>query len=167
MAKTRWLQAACAVTMLAAVPAFAQSNNPIGQTGANGSGSPQVSPGGTTPQGSNSYGTMAQDNANAGSGAQAQTGSQYGTQPRMHHSASNAHSRHMMHSSRTDASQNASVDQLNDQSLQAARQGQAFNGPTGAGMSGGSMSDMPGGSMSGGATSGGSMPSGGASSGNR
>jgi hypothetical protein len=84
----------------------------------------------------------------------------------MHRSAMGTHSRHMMSSSRTDTSQNAAVDQLNDQSLRAARQGQAFNA-TGGGMQGGgssgtmndtsgsmnnpsgSMNDMSGGSMSG------------------
>ena len=50
-----------------------------------------------------------------------------------HRSAMMGHSDHMMHG-RTDTSQDAAVDQLNDQSYRAAQQGQAFSASnTGAG----------------------------------
>lgn len=58
----------------------------------------------------------------------------------------------MMHG-KADTSQDSSVDQLNEQSLQAARSGQAFNagGSGNTSMQGGSgsMNDMSGGSMTG------------------
>ena len=53
---------------------------------------------------------------------------------------------------RNGGSQNGEVDRLNDQSYQAARSGQAFNGSAPGDMStpsgSGSMNDMSGGSMS-------------------
>jgi hypothetical protein len=162
MAKTRLLHAACTVAMLAAVPAFAQSSNTAGQTGS--SAMPQTPSGQTATPNTNSYGTMSQNNSMAPADQNMETGTT--RHSGMHRSAMGTHSRHMMSSSRTDTSQNAAVDQLNDQSLRAARQGQAFNA-TGGGMQGGgssgtmndtsgsmnnpsgSMNDMSGGSMSG------------------
>jgi hypothetical protein len=164
MATTRLLHAACTVAMLAAVPAFAQSSNTAGQTGS--SAMPQTQSGQTSTQGANTYGTMSQNNSMSPSNQDMDTSGHSGT----HRSA---HSRQMMHSSRTDTSQNAAVDQLNDQSLRAARQGQAFNA-TGGGMQGGGSGTMndTSGSMSGSSgsmndMSGGSMSGSGSMSGNR
>lgn len=166
MAKTRLLHAACTVAMLAAVPAFAQSNSTAGQTGSNAM--PQTPSGQTATPSTNQYGTMSQNNsmAPANQNMDTEPANRSGT----HRSAMGTHSRHTMSSSRTDTSQNAAIDQLNDESLRAARQGQAFNA-TGGGMQGGSsgtmsgtsgsmnspsgsMNDMSGGSMSGGSMSG-------------
>lgn len=160
MAKTRLLQAVCTVAMLAAMPAFAQSSNTAGQTGS--SAMPQTQSGQTATPGTNTYGTMSQNNSMAPANQDMDTSGNSS----MHHSAMGTHSRHMMHSSRTDTSQDSAVDQLNDQSLRAARQGQAFNATGGSdmqsgasgsmndtsgsmGRSSGSMNDMSGGSMSG------------------
>ena len=161
MAKTRLLHAVCTAAMLAAVPAFAQSNNPPGQTGSSATGMPQTpsgqaaTPGATVPATPNNYGTMSQSGASQ-SGSMTPThqsmDSGSGNPSTMHRSAMGTHSQRMMHSRQQGASQNTAVDQLNDESLRAARQGQAFNGTTGAGMpggSGGSMNDMSGGSNSG------------------
>lgn len=65
-----------------------------------------------------------------------QTGSSSGsTGSHAAHRSSTAHRGGATHS-RTDTSQDAAVDQLNDQSYQAARQGQAYNGaaPSSGGM---------------------------------
>jgi hypothetical protein len=125
MQKNRLLQAVCAVAMLAAMPAFGQSNTP---------------PAGAEP-------------ADTGNMAAPAAGESHTT----HHSA-RAHRTGAMHSGKTDASQNADVDRLNEQSYQAAQKGEAFGGggpdqgssgmtrPNGSG----NMNTMPGGPMPGG-----------------
>jgi hypothetical protein len=77
-----------------------------------------------------------------------------------HHSAM-AHPTGAMHSAKSDSSQDASIDRLNDQSYQAAEKGQAFasrgtdTGSAGTAKPGsGHMNDMSGGSMSGSSKSG-------------
>ena len=156
MAKTRLMQAVCTAAILAAVPALAQSNNPPGQTGSSATGMPQTpsgqaaTPGATVPATPNNYGSMSQNGATTPTNQGMDN--ENGARSSMHRSAMGTHSQRMMHSRRQGASQNTAVDQLNDESLRAARQGQAFNGTTGAGMSGGSgggMNDMSGGSNSG------------------
>ena len=129
MLKTRLLQAVCTVAMLAAVPAFAQSNT------ANQARRPRT------------RGNM---------GAPAAEGSHA-----THHSA-RAHRTGAMHSGKTDSSQNAAVDRLNEQSYQAAQKGEAFGGggsdQGSAGMTkpggSGDMNGMPGGSTPGSDTTG-------------
>lgn len=124
MLKTRLLQAVCAVAMLAAVPAFAQSNT-------ENQAAPPADTGNT--------------------GAPAAEGSHA-----THHST-RAHRTSAMHSGKTDSSQNAAVDRLNEQSYQAAQKGEAFGGGgSDQGSSGmtkpggsGDMNTMPGGSTSG------------------
>jgi hypothetical protein len=54
------------------------------------------------------------------------TSSDSGASGSMHRSAMNGHQMGAMHG-RSDTSQNAAVDQLNDQSYQAAQSGQAFS----------------------------------------
>jgi hypothetical protein len=141
MLKTRLLQAACAAAMLAAVPAFAQTNTPPAGTG-NPTPDHQSMP--------NNKSSMAPANKD-GLGASAKED--------MHstHRSAMAHPAHMMHSGKTDTSQNAAVDSLNEKSYQAAQNGQ----PAGGGMNDnastgtpkpggtGSMNDMSGGSMTG------------------
>ena len=137
MTKTRLIQAVCTVALLAAAPAaFAQTNTAPGAAGA-----------GNVP---NAPGAAAPSDTTTMSPAE-----RMGSDHRMHH-AEMGHTGRSMHS-RADTSQDSAVDQLNDQSLQAARSGQAYNGggssggmmsPTGS-QSGtsGSMNDMSGGSM--------------------
>jgi hypothetical protein len=160
MANTRLLQAVCTVAMLAAVPAFAQMNTPPGATGPGGTPNPaahRAMPGQTSGSGSSmapaakdGLGTSASDESHAT------------------HRSAMAHPMGMKHG-RTDASQHDAVNNLNDQSYQAAQKGEAFGGRGSDAASsdmtkpGGSrgMNDMSGGSMSGsgGSMSGGAMPS--------
>ena len=127
MARTRLLSAVCAVSLLATVPAFAQSSP---QTGDAGSGSAAPAGGTTAPA----------DKMGSSGGSHAMMD---------HHST--MHPRNGMHAMGS-RSQNGEVDRLNDRSYQAARSGQAFNGSVPGDMStpsgSGSMSDMSGGSMS-------------------
>jgi hypothetical protein len=115
MAKARLLQAACAVALLAATPAFAQPTTT----------QPNMAPADKMDQ--------------TGGGMDSHS---------THRSAMSGHSG--MHA-RNDSSQNAAVDQLNDQSFQAAQRGQSFSGSD-SGSSGvmspasGSMNGMSGGS---------------------
>lgn len=166
MAKARLLQAICTVAMLAAVPAFAQQTTGPGQ-GATGdstmttpSGAPAANPG------SMNNGSMAQSGmSDQGNGSMAPMPGH----ARMHNGM--GHSRRAMRGGATDSSQNATVDQLNDQSLRAAQQGRTFSAASDTGAMGGSaassgtMNDMSGGSMSGGSMSSGSPSGSGAMSG--
>lgn len=148
MINTRLLQSACTVAMLAASPVFAQSNTPTGATGAGGAPNTptmhEAMPGGTTAT------------STAGGDSAASTAhSRHMSMPR-HHSAG------MMHRGKGDTSQDAAVDQLNQQSYQAAQQGHSFSGTGSTGgataaPSGAGMRDMNGGSTSGGGMSGGKM----------
>ncbi|WP_428534798.1 hypothetical protein [Rhodopila sp.] len=105
MLKTRLLQAACTVAMLAAVPALAQTSAPASNAPADSTAAPSTE-------------------------APASPGRAMGGHP-MHHSAM-GHSHAMMHG-RSDTSQNADVDRLNEQSYQAAQQGQTYGGVGGSG----------------------------------
>ena len=100
MAKARLLQAACTVAMLAASPVFAQTNTPTGDTGAGGSAN--------TP--TTNEATPANTPPNTTSHSSGMT--------RRHNMA--------MKTSRSNTSQDAAVDRLNEQSLQAAQQGFFF-----------------------------------------
>ena len=174
MLKIRLLQAACTVAMLAAVPAFAQTNTPPGATGSTGAANPvehQAMPG----KNSASDSRMAPANK-GGMGASASEEGRAMHRSMMAHPMG-GHTMGMKHG-QTDSSQDDAVNNLNDQSYQAAQKGQAFGSgasdsgsggmtkPGGSGrmngMSGGSMSGGPmsGGSMSGGPMSGGSMSGG-------
>jgi hypothetical protein len=154
MTKTRMLQAVCTFAMLAATPALAQTQNPgSGMTGPNGQPNPAV-------QQPSSAGMAPADN---GSGAAA-SGDSHVT-----HRSAMAHHTGMMHS-RTDRSQDAAVDQLNEQSYQAAQRGQMFGADSGSGSMGSPSMSGPGsmgssgasgpGTLGSGDTSGGSMPAG-------
>lgn len=158
MAKTHLLQAVCTVALLAAAPAFAQTNTQMGTTGAGM---------GTTGAGGAPNSAMSHDMGPADSSGSGSHAAMMGK-----HHASMMHDSGAMHARNSDRSQDAAVDQLNDRSYQAAHQGQAFNGsgtsgsmmeqPNGAmggqmgsqmggpGGHSGNMNDMSGGSMSGG-----------------
>jgi hypothetical protein len=127
MEKMRLFQAACTVAMLAAVPALAQAP-------ANDSSTAPSSPTG------------------AASTAPADNASPPATGHAMHGSA--MRHRTGMKRGTSDTSQNDAVDRLNDQSFQAAQQGQTF---TGGGSDAGSPAAPP---MGGGGASGGAMPPG-------
>jgi hypothetical protein len=122
MANARLLQAVCTVAMLAAAPAIAQTDTAPASTGAG-----------------NSVNAPAADNTSTGASGAMSTPS--------HHSAMAGHSSKMMHG-KSDSSQDAAVNQLNDQSYQAAQRGQAFGASNmgSAGMPSGSMNGMSGGS---------------------
>ena len=124
MLKIRLLQAVCTVAMLGAVPAFAQSNTradsapPAGQ---------QAMPANTNTAGSDSKTSMAP----AGKDGLGMPGHGQTMHHTMHHSmhrSAMTHRDRAMHGSKTDASQDPTVDQLNNQSYQAAQKGQAFTG---------------------------------------
>ena len=173
MQKIRLLQAVCTVAMLAAVPAFAQSNmtpDAAGNARMPDTADHQATPGKTSM--SDSKDNMApmnkatnktsmapaNDGANKTSMAPAKDGLGVSAPEDSHatHRSTMAHSMGMKHG-KTTASQDNAVNNLNDQSYQAAQKGEAFGGrgsdaassdmakPSGSG----SMNDMSGGSMSG------------------
>jgi hypothetical protein len=108
MAQPRLLQSVCAVALMAAAPAFAQTSTQPADTGPNNSvNAPAMHSAAPPASGIAPAEHMGTHADSARSHA-------------MHHMAMN-HGR-----SRSDTSQNAAVDQLNDQSLQAAQRGQAF-----------------------------------------
>jgi hypothetical protein len=147
MAKTRLLQAVCTVAMLAAVPAFAQRPE-AGMTGAGGAPNPAAQqPAPNASSGGTSSMTPATQDG---------TGSSASAESHSTHRSAMAHPTGSMRG-RSDRSQDAAVDRLNEQSYQAAQQGQSFgSGSSDAGP--GAMSS-PGGSGSMKGMSGGSMPS--------
>ncbi len=143
MANIRLLQTVCAVAMLAAAPAIAQTRTPVaGMTGPNGQPNPVADPaasksstaqsGSTTStaqSGANTSMAPANDGANTTSMAPSNSS---GTK------ASTATASHSTHRSamarpvgrmrgQTEKSQDAAVNRLNDESYQSAQQGQAFN----------------------------------------
>jgi hypothetical protein len=132
MTPTKLSLLAGATLMLAAFPAFAQTSSQTGGANANPGMTPRSS---TGAPGSGMHGS---------------------SQGQDTHQATSPH--HATRSGRTDASQNAAVDRLNAQSLQAAQQGQNFvPGSPGSGSaappsdnmgrSGGGMSGQSGGKM--------------------
>ena len=142
MAKARLLQAVCAVALLAAAPAFAQqTTTQPATTGADNSvNAPvmhdQAVPGRTTQ--SNMAPAEQMDQTGGGMGGHS-----------TRHASMSGHSG--MHA-RADNSQNSAVDQLNEQSYQAAQRGQAFSASDSG--SAGTMSPGSSGSMSSGSSSG-------------
>lgn len=134
MATTRLLQAACAAAILAAMPAFAQTNTETGSTGTGG-----------MPKNPTAHETM----PNTMPGHKSM-GSHAGMEDHMTHRSAMTHTGSEL---RRGAGQSAAVDQLNEQSYQAARNGQGFNGTNATGTmapsGSGSMNDTSGGSMSG------------------
>ncbi|HEX4366991.1 MAG TPA: hypothetical protein VH023_09190 [Rhodopila sp.] len=160
MLKIRLLQAVCTVAMLGAVPAFAQSNTPEAKTegAAAAPAAHQAMPDQTN--GSSSGGSMASSNKD-GLGV-----SSHG--PKAHRTAMMHHNRAMHASSKTDSSQDSKIDQLNNQSYQAAQQGQTFSGngsgDASAGMSSGMSKTGGSGSMNNMSGSGSGMSHGGSAS---
>jgi hypothetical protein len=131
MAKARLLQAVCTVALLAAAPAFAQqTTTQPATTGADNSVNAPVTHDQTPPR-PTAQSNMAPAEKMEGMGSHS-----------MHHSAMSGPS--SMHA-RNDRSQNSAVDQLNDQSYQAAQRGQSFSAADSG--SSGSMSPAPSGSM--------------------
>ncbi|MDB5400193.1 MAG: hypothetical protein JWQ55_2211 [Rhodopila sp.] len=174
MTKSRLLQAVCAVAMLAAVPALAQRPD-AGMPGANGAPNPAAArPDSTANQkaAQNNSGGMAPANDgtnmspanNGGTGSSASATESHST-----HRSAMAHPSRAMRG-RSDTSQDAAVDRLNEQSYQSAQQGQPFSAggsdssPNGMATQGGRSTSgssggaMPGGTMQGGAMQGGAMP---------
>jgi hypothetical protein len=134
MAKTGLLPAVCSIAILAASPAFAQTNMPTGDA----------------PAGAPNNRTMPMTPADKMGASHGPMG-EMGSHPEMDRHSGHRVAMGAMHG-RSEASQNAAVDQLNEQSYQAARSGQAFNG-VGSGAvtapsASGRMNDMQGGSMS-------------------
>lgn len=157
MTKARLFQAVCAAALLAAAPAFAQqTTTQPADTGAGNSVN--------APVGGGQSGSMAQSNmAPSSNTTGTMGGSGYSTSADSQstgRSTMRSHASGMTHA-RTDNSQDATVEELNAQSLQAAQRGQAFSA-TDTG-SGGSMSSGGSNGMMSGGTSG-SMPGGGPSS---
>jgi hypothetical protein len=152
MLKIRLLQAVCTVAMLGAVPAFAQSNMP--QSNMHGSAAAPA-------------GQQAMPDNNSGSAANGDTASSdkdglgvSGHGKKSHRMAMSHRDRAMHSSSKTDTSQDSTIDQLNNQSYQAAQQGQTFTGNGSGNMSGGASAGM---SQSGGSGSMSNMSGGGSS----
>jgi hypothetical protein len=119
MNKTHLLQAVCAVAILAATPALAQRPE-AGMTGPTGAPNPEA----THPAPATGTKAPANDGADTTSlvtpkDTQTATGTQYTHRPVMSHKAGAMHSQ-------DNTSQNAEVDRLNDESYQAAQQGQTF-----------------------------------------
>jgi hypothetical protein len=150
MAKTGLFQAVCTVAILAAAPAFAQTNMPTGDTAAGGA-----------PNNPTAHEAMPGDTKAPAEKMGTGMGS---------HAAMDHHSRGMgMSHAMRDRTGNMGSDQLNDQSYQAARSGQAFNAMSSSKSSGAmtmpgtapSMNDMQGGSMSGKGQTGGDSSGGG------
>ncbi|HVY17575.1 MAG TPA: hypothetical protein VHB27_20310 [Rhodopila sp.] len=130
MPTTKLSLVAGAALMLAAFPAFAQTSTPP-STGSSGTGSSDTGGAGTGGAGTGGTGTSAAPMTDQSSGSSMSQGAGMGSKSGpMHHWARKAH--HPMHAGRSDTSQNAAVDQLNEQSYQAAQQGQNF-APGGAG----------------------------------
>jgi hypothetical protein len=137
MAKTRLLQAVCTVALLAAAPAFAQqTQTPTGATGPNGAPNPVDQPASHAASPKTAATDTNPGMAPANSGANSTSAVNESNKNDTNKSASDeSHStRHAtmerpMHAthSRTDTSQDAAVNRLNDQSYKAAEQGQAFS----------------------------------------
>jgi hypothetical protein len=133
MAHTRLLQTVSTVAILAAAPAFAQTNMPPANMPARDTAAGGA-PNNPTAQQAMPNGNMAPADR-MGSPDRSMGG--MGSHAAMDRSHRTAMAMHM----RSDTSQSAAVDRLNEQSYQAARSGQAFNG-TGAGSG---MTAVPGG----------------------
>jgi hypothetical protein len=143
MGKGRLLASVCALGLIVAAPAFAADNS--------NSSTPAAAPGAATGAATSNPADTSQPGAAAGSATQNNPAgaSQAGTpQTRPSRRAMHAHrraGRQAMRQSRRggETSQNADVDRLNEQSLQAARRGEPFmggssnapaEGPSGPGM---------------------------------
>jgi hypothetical protein len=150
MAQARLLQTVCAVALLAAAPAFAQSNDQPASTGRNNSVNAPMSHDRTGSTSMAPADRMGSPDDSSGMNMRS-----------AHHADMSSH--HMMHS-RNDVSQSDAVSQLNDQSYQAAQRGEAFSGTNTMGSSMGSGS-MGSGSMGSGSMGSGSMGSGSMSTG--
>jgi hypothetical protein len=122
MAKTHLLQAVCAVAMLAAVPALAQPQQPVsGMDNANGTPNPAAQ----RPASNNNSSAMTPaDNAGSAGGSSSSASSTPAETHATHRSAMAHHTG--MTGRRSDTSQDAAVDQLNEQSYAAAQKGQPY-----------------------------------------
>ncbi len=147
MSKIRLLQAVCTIAMLSAAPAFAEDIHSgvarIGQP-------PDVTAQNTPAQNDNAPAMTPSDQSSGNVGQPGMNGSGMNGTDTMRSSGAMPHTRGAMRGT-SDSSQSAEVDRLNEQSLNAARNGQAFNG-SGGGASSGSMNDMSGGTMESGQT---------------
>lgn len=117
------LRAAYAAAMLATIPAYAQTNTQTESTGTNNSVVAPATPQAATP------GAQAKDTMSPRSNMAKGDAMQHGTM--------SAHSG--MHAGRSDTSQDAAVDRLNQQSFEAAQRGESFSAGASASGSGGMM----------------------------
>jgi hypothetical protein len=134
MTNKTWLAASCAIVLLAAGPAFAQT-----QTPGNGTGSGAVNNSSNAAATGNAAG-MPSDAAatKGGSGPQATNNSMNGSDQQQHWD------RHVTRNGGNATSQDAAVDQLNERSYEAAQQGKSFD-VNGSGGSGGGPTGTSGG----------------------
>ncbi len=161
MVRIRLLQAVCTVAILSAVPALAQNMTPPAAVGPSGALNPDENSPSALKAAAARHKARMSPSAHGKMAAATSDDSQQMGAPASddshatHHSAM-THPKGMLHH-RTDPSQDAAVDTLNDQSYQAAQKGEGFGGRgTDAhssdmmkqGGSGG-MNDMSGGSMTG------------------
>jgi hypothetical protein len=121
MVKAGLLQAVCALGLLAAAPAFAQTDTQPADTGVHNSVNVPEAPGGGS--------TMAPAQRNGSDSMSTMSGHM-------------AHRHGAMHA-KADSSQDSEVNRLNDQSYQAAQRGEAFSASN-ASAGGGQMNTMPG-----------------------
>jgi hypothetical protein len=131
MANSGLLRAVCTVALLAATPALAQQTmtppasaaSPAAQSGSGGPSTETMAPkSAMAPKDS-----MAQKDT-MGAKTESSTGTSHAStmaEHPMHHHAMASH--YNMHASRTDSSQDAAVNKLNEQSYHAAEQGQSFS----------------------------------------
>jgi hypothetical protein len=127
LAKAGLLTAVCTAALLAAVPAFAQTNAQSGDTGPR---APASMPAVHDPAAPSGQGNTMSPGMRMGSSEDSQSSGAMDHQS-SHRSAMGGRGTGMMGGKR-DTSQNAAVDRLNDQSFQAAQSGQTFSGSNAA-----------------------------------
>jgi hypothetical protein len=149
MAQAGLLGTVCTVALLAAAPAFAQTDTRPAQTGPDSTVQDNTVPNNRASMPGARDSTMSPGMRADSSGAADSSGSM--DHHSTHRSATLRHEGAMRGGS--DSSQNAAVDRLNEQSFQAAQNGQSFTGMNNGGMSSGGMNS--GGMNSGGMSSGG------------
>jgi hypothetical protein len=152
MTKRNWLLAACATGLLAGGPVLAQQTQTSPQPGGATTQAPTGGPTQQSPTAGATNGSM-----NQPAGTQANTGSANTESANPSPMHANSRPMHTARRGRTDTSQNAEVDRLNDESYQAAQQGKAFN----FGSSGGSSTSPSTSNPSGKSAPSGTSPSGG------
>jgi hypothetical protein len=137
MAQAGLLGTVCTVALLAAAPAFAQTDTRPARTGPDSTVQDNTVPNNRASMPGARDSTMSPGMRADSSGAADSSGSM--DHHSTHRSATLRHEGAMRGGS--DSSQNAAVDRLNEQSFQAAQNGQSFTGMNNGGMSSGGMND--------------------------